>query len=360
MKNIKMIILVILLFQFSWTSSASAEEKTNINLASESAIVIDAKSGFVIYEKNSEHKMYPASITKIVTAIVALEEGNPEDLVVVSENARNVDGTRVYLEEGEVVPLIKLLQGLLINSGNDAGVAIAEHMDGSVEGFADRMNSFVKEKVGVTNTSFKNPHGLFDENHYTTALDMAKITKYALNNEVFTGIISTQSLPWKGESWDTTLYNHHRLLREIPYDGIIGGKNGFVNQSGFTLVTAAQRGETKLIAVTLNSTTKNGQYEDTMALFDYGFENFDPSMVPKVEKPVEKTITVEEPQNEEKKTNEMDNIWIHDGMGFAGEESSSRPHSNLLTIFVSLFFFEILAIFAFAKIRKNNGFNYHK
>ncbi|WP_456277691.1 D-alanyl-D-alanine carboxypeptidase family protein [Bacillus sp. AK128] len=278
MKIIKSLVIMFLLFEFLSIAPTLADE--HLNLHSESAILIDAKTGLVLYEKNSKKQMYPASITKLVTGIVAIEEGQLEDEVTVSENARNVEGTKVYLNEAEVVTLHKLIQGLLINSGNDAGVAIAEHMDSTVEGFSERMNSFILEKVGVTDSSFVNPHGLFAEEHYTTAYDMAKIMRYAMQNEEFEKIIRTVSLPWKGETWETVLVNHHRMMHEIPYEGVIGGKNGYVQKSGFTLVTVAQRGETQLIAVTLQANGRNQPYQDTMALFDYGFKHYDTSLIP--------------------------------------------------------------------------------
>jgi D-alanyl-D-alanine carboxypeptidase len=279
MKTIKILIIMISLLQCLSTTTVFANND-ELNLHSDSAILMDAKTGLILYEKESKVKMYPASITKLVTGIVAIEEGNLEDDVVVSEKARNVEGTRVYLNEGEVVSLHKLLQGLLINSGNDAGIAIAEHMDGTVESFSHRMNTFVSEKVGVTDSSFVNPHGLFDENHYTTAYDMAQIMRYAIQNKEFKEIISTETLPWKGQSWETVLRNHHRMMNEIPYEEVIGGKNGYVQKSGFTLVTVAQRGERQLIAVTLKAAGRNQPYQDTMTLFDYGFKHYDTSFIP--------------------------------------------------------------------------------
>ncbi len=357
MNKLQMLSLVILLLHLFFISPVIAEESRNLNLASESAILIDAKSGYVIYEKASERQMYPASITKIITAIVALEDGNKEDLVLVSQNARNTGGTKVYLEEGEVVSLHKLIQGLLINSGNDAGVAIAEHMDGSVEKFAERMNSFVIEKVGISNSSFTNPHGLFNENHYTTASDMAKITQYAIENESFTEIMSTWSLPWKGESWDTTLYNHHKLMKEIPYEGVIGGKNGYVNQAGFTLVTVAERDDIKLIAVTLNARGKNKPYKDTIALFDYGFEHFDPSMVPKEETPPPKKERLELSYQpvESQVTDEVIGLvspWIREVLQSDGKQDATRSTPKSISLFITLFFIEFILIFLFIQFKK--------
>ena len=264
--------------------AAANMENKNLQLYSEAVVLIDADSGEVLYEKNSKEKLPPASITKIATAIYAIEKGNINDLVTVSENARNVDGTRVYLEVGEQVPLKKLIQGLVINSGNDAGVAIAEHLSGSVEQFTKDFNEFLQQEVGVENTHFSNPHGLHEPDHLTTAEDMAKITQYAIQNQTFRDIFQTSELKWDGESWDTTLINHHEMVRDKEYEGIKGGKNGFVQEAGFTLVTTAERENISLIAVTLNSMYSQQSYDDTIALLDYGFEHFETDLVLKNEK----------------------------------------------------------------------------
>nr|WP_275980375.1 D-alanyl-D-alanine carboxypeptidase family protein [Halalkalibacter alkaliphilus] len=243
-----------------------------MSLYSETAILMDAETGEILFHQEMNQKMYPASITKIVTAMVAIEEGNLDDTVTVSEEAVNVIGTRVYLLEDEQVSLLKLVQGLLINSGNDAGTAIAEHMSGSEELFSRKMNRFIEEKIGVQDTNFTNPHGLYDEEHTTTAYDMAKITQYAMQNETFREIVGTKEMEWVGEGWETVIYNHNRLLWH--YDGATGVKNGFVRKSGYTLVTTAKRNGMELIAVTLNAPSSDHAYNDMITLFDYGFEHF--------------------------------------------------------------------------------------
>ncbi len=250
-------------------------------LSSEAAIVMEATTGEVLYEKNAQSQMYPASLTKIATAIYAIENGNLNDSVTINEKARNTEGTRVYLEVGEQVTLEKLLQGLLINSGNDAGVAIAEHISGSVELFASDLNSYLKDVIGLQNTNFENPHGLFDPQHMTTAEDLAELTRYAMKNEEFKEIFGTKELPWKGESWDTTLYTHHKLLREKPYEDVTGGKTGYVPEAGVTLATTAKRENLNLIVVTLKSETEAEAYADTVQLLDFGFANFETVSIPK-------------------------------------------------------------------------------
>ncbi|WP_228547499.1 D-alanyl-D-alanine carboxypeptidase family protein [Filobacillus milosensis] len=268
----KTILFISLIVLFLSNNIYAQEQQQKLLLNSEAVILIDANTGEVLYEKNSDQVMFPASITKILTAIIAIEEGNLNDSVTVSENARQTGGTRVYLEPGERVTLDKLVKGLLLNSGNDAGVAIAEHMDGSVEAFARRMNRFVDEKIGFNHSNFENPHGLYDEDHVTTAEDMAKITQYAMENPKFRKIAATKSLKWDGEGWDTVIYNHHRLVRQR--DDVTGVKNGFVGQAGFTLVTSATRDHIDLIAVTLKADTADLSYVDTERLLEYGFENF--------------------------------------------------------------------------------------
>ncbi|WP_449537489.1 D-alanyl-D-alanine carboxypeptidase family protein [Ferdinandcohnia sp. Marseille-Q9671] len=255
-----------------------AEEQPAIK--SGAVILLEENTGSILLEKNSQSKMYPASLTKMATAIYAIENGKLDDIVTISKNATDTEGTSVYLEEGEQVPLKRLLQGLLINSGNDAGVAIAEHLDGSVEAFSTSINKYLQEKIGVKDTHFSNPHGLFEENHYTTAYDLALITKYALQNKVFRDIFGTEELDWDGENWKTTLFSHHLLVKgEIPFEGISGGKTGFVPESRYTLSTSAERGDLSLIAIVLQADQDKIAYEDTVALLEYGFQNFEVSQV---------------------------------------------------------------------------------
>lgn len=274
-----------IVINFLFVSKAFGDSNlSSPTLASEAAILIEANSGQVLYDKNSQSQMYPASVTKIATAIYAIEIGNLNDIVTISSNAsaRNVDGTTVFLEKGEEVSLKKLIQGLLINSGNDAGIAIAEHLSGNVEQFSEDINSYLKNVIGVQNTNFENPHGLFDSEHRTTAEDLAKITNFAMQNETFREIFSTKELKWDGQTWDTTLLTHHKLLKEeIPYEGITGGKNGYVNRSGYTLATTAERDGLSLIVITLKSSRNNDSYNDTIKLLDYGFENYKSSTIPK-------------------------------------------------------------------------------
>ncbi|QKY71441.1 D-alanyl-D-alanine carboxypeptidase family protein [Lentibacillus sp. CBA3610] len=278
MQKILLLLTTILALNPLFTTVAQAEsDDTAPSIVSEAAIMIDAETGNVLYEKNADASMYPASLTKIATAIYVIETADLDETATVSENARNTEGSRVYLEEDEEVTLEKLVKGLLINSGNDAGVAIAEHVGGSVEQFASDLNEYLQHKIGVQNTHFENPHGLFDSDHVTTAEDLAQITQYAMQNETFREIFGTVEMDWNGKSWDTTLLTHHKLMREMPYDGVTGGKTGFVNQSGYTLATSAQRDDLNLVVITLKANMQEEAYEDTTNLLDYGFDNFEQS-----------------------------------------------------------------------------------
>lgn len=280
----KLVAVSIILVMVHTLFAAAVFSKTIVSslpvLSSEAAIVMEATTGQVLYEKNARSQMYPASVTKIATAIYAIENGSLSDVVTISSKARSTVGTRVYLEEGEQVTLEKLLLGLLVNSGNDAGVAVAEHISGSVELFASDVNLYLKDVIGLQDTNFENPHGLFDPEHVTTAQDLSVLTRYAMKNEEFMKMFGTKELPWNGESWDTTLYTHHKLLREKPYEGVTGGKNGFVPEAGVTLVTTADRENLNLIVVTLKSESEAEAYNDTVQLLDFGFDNFETTSIP--------------------------------------------------------------------------------
>ncbi|QED47863.1 D-alanyl-D-alanine carboxypeptidase family protein [Cytobacillus dafuensis] len=281
MKKIILCILILNLFTLT-INEVHAEEVSIPEIKSEAAILMDSKTGAILYEKNARNKMFPASLTKIATAIYAIETGNLDDVVTVSKEAVSTDGTSVFLEEGEQVPLKKLIQGMLINSGNDAAMAIAEHLDGSLDRYEEQINQYLQEKVNVENTHFTNPHGLFDEDHYTTAEDLALITNYALKNETFRNIYGTKELKWTGQSWDTTLLTHHLMLKgEIPYEAVIGGKTGYVPESKFTLATTAKKDDLELTAIVLKGENDKDIYDDTKNLFDYGFNQFKHSLISK-------------------------------------------------------------------------------
>lgn len=282
MRNILMYLLAVAcLFSGSVVKPAMAQAGSAVlttdEINGESAILIDAKSGQILFEKNAHARLFPASITKIATGIYAIENGKPDDIVTVSKRARWEEGTRVYLAEGEQVTLEKLEYGLLMNSGNDAATAIAEHLGGTVEHFADLMNAYLKEKVGVEETHFTNASGLHDPDHYTTAADMAKIAQYAMKNEKFREIVATQRLPWDGLEWKTVVINHNKLLRN--YEGATGIKNGFTDQARNTLVGSAKRGDSEFIAVTMKAGSSNYTYKDVTAMLDYAFAHYETKQI---------------------------------------------------------------------------------
>ncbi len=230
-----------------------------------SAILVDAESGRVLFEKNTDEKRMIASITKLMTALVAVES-TPDltDVVTVKPEWTGMEGTSIYLKAGEQITLEGLLYGLLLASGNDAAVAIAGYCAGDVDNFVDWMNQRAAS-LGMTNTHFQNPNGLNDDNNYSTAADMAKLAGACLENEMIAKIVSTKSTTVGVRS----LTNHNKLLWQ--YDGCIGLKTGYTKMSGRTLVSAAKRGKQTLIAVTL---CDPDDWDDHAALFDYGFEQW--------------------------------------------------------------------------------------
>lgn len=236
-------------------------------LSAHSAVVLDGATGRVLFEKNAYEERSMASTTKIMTALVALENGSLGDVVTVSRNASGVEGSSIWLGVGEKISLENLLYGLMLQSGNDAAVAIAEHVGGSVEGFAEMMNQKAAE-LGANNTHFMNPSGLDQEGHYTTAYDLALITRHAMSNEMFRTIVSTKNktIPWEGHEFSRTLKNHNKLLS--LYEGCDGVKTGFTKKTGRCLVSSATRNGSQLIAVTLNAPD---DWNDHMSLLDEAF-----------------------------------------------------------------------------------------
>lgn len=225
---------------------------------------MDADSGRVLYEHNADRKMLIASTTKILTALVAIEEGDLHDSVQVSREAAYTEGSAMYLTEGETLTLETLLYGVLLCSGNDAAVAVAQHIGGSVKGFVALMNEKAQE-LGMEHSSFANPNGLDDEQHYSTARDMAKLARAALENETLMRIASTRSVTIGGR----TMTNHNKLLHYV--DGCLGLKTGYTKAAGRTLVSCAEKNGQRLIAVTLQD---GNDWADHQALYEYGFSAY--------------------------------------------------------------------------------------
>ena len=217
-------------------------------ISAESAILIDADSGRVLFEKNAHTKRGIASTTKILTAIVVLENASSDEVVNVSYKAANTEGSSMYLKSGEKITVENLLYGLMLNSGNDAATALAEHTAGSVEEFAKLMNKKAKE-IGMNSSSFANPHGLDNENHYSTAYDMAMLTKYAMENKTFKNIVGTKTKIAKNENGDYKYLTNHNKLLSI-YEYCLGVKTGFTKKCGRCLVSFSEKNGVKLIAIT--------------------------------------------------------------------------------------------------------------
>ena len=235
-----------------------------VETSAASAILMDADSGRVLYERNADRKMLIASTTKILTALVAIEEGDLHDSVKVSREAAYTEGSAMYLTEGETLTLETLLYGVLLCSGNDAAVAVAQHVGGNVKGFVALMNEKAQE-LGMEHSSFANPNGLDDEQHYSTARDMAKLARAALENETLMRIASTRSVTIGGR----TMTNHNKLLHYV--DGCLGLKTGYTKAAGRTLVSCAEKNGQRLIAVTLQD---GNDWADHQALYEYGFSAY--------------------------------------------------------------------------------------
>lgn len=252
-------------------------------LTSESAVLIDASSGLVLYEKNANEKLYPASITKIMTTLIALENSSLNEIVTFSHNAIysiESGSTHIARKEGEQLTMEQCLYAVMLASANEVSNAVAEHVAGSIDKFAEMMNAKAKE-LGCKNTNFVNANGLHNDNHYTSAYDMALIAQEALKNETFRKITATKSyvIPATNKSDEEfPMANHQQLLLGYKltkkYDACIGGKTGYTNAARNTLVSFASKDGIELISVVMKSTPTD-QYKDTVKLFDFGFDNYE-------------------------------------------------------------------------------------
>lgn len=246
-------------------------------VSARSAIVMEQSSHRVLYEKNPRERLPMASTTKIMTALVALEHGRLDDVVTVSPKAAGVTGSSIYLKAGEKLTLEQLLFGLMLQSGNDASVAIAEHIGGSVDGFLALMNQRARE-IGALDTHFASPNGLDTPGHYTTAYDLALISAVAMGNADFKRIVSTKSIriPYEGLENGRFVKNKNRIL--MSYDGANGVKTGYTGDAGRCFVGAAEREGMQLISVVLNC---GPMFEEATMLMDEAFAKYD--MIPVAE-----------------------------------------------------------------------------
>lgn len=298
-------------------ATTNSAEEPNIN--SRSAIVFDRNSKEVIYGKDENTKKKMASTTKIMTCIVVLEKGELTDTVIVSKNAAGTGGSRVGLKTGDKATVQDLLYGLMLCSGNDAAVALAEHVGGSVEGFAELMNAKAKE-LNLSNTNFVTPHGLDNENHYTTAYELAIMADYGLKNKTFRSIVGTKNITININGKPRNLNNTNELLGSVS--GVYGVKTGFTNGANRCLVSSCKRDNLDIITVVLGADTKKFRTQDSLKLINYAMNNY-------------KDINVEKQINEEfekwKKENKS-SMYINKGIKENAEVELEKIENKYITI----------------------------
>jgi len=241
--------------------------QASVSVSAKAAIVVENSSGKVLFAKNADERLPMASTTKIMTAICTIENTRTDSLITVADEAVGIEGSSIYLAKDEKITVRDLLYGMMLNSGNDAATALAIETSGSVEEFARLMNETAK-RIGAKNTNFVNACGLYDDNHYTTAYDLALITSYALKNPLFAEIVSskTAKITNGDNGYPRVLRNHNKLLN--LFDGCIGVKTGYTKKCGRCLVSAAERDGVTLTCVTLNAPD---DWNDHTALLNYGF-----------------------------------------------------------------------------------------
>ncbi|MCD7751821.1 MAG: D-alanyl-D-alanine carboxypeptidase [Lachnospiraceae bacterium] len=260
--------------------TTAAEWPTGPDISSETAILIEAETGTILYEKNMHQQMYPASITKILTCLIAVEETDLDDSVTFTQEVLDtipVDSSRIWVNAGESLTMDECLQAILIASANDVAAGVAEYISGSIEAFADLMNERAEE-LGCEDSHFANPHGYHDEDHYTSAYDMAQIARAFFSVDLLCTYSSSTTLhlyPSEGRDVETLESNKNQLLagRTYEYEYLVGSKTGYTDMAGQTLVSCAQKDGMRLICVVMNAESPQ-QYVDTIELFEFGFNNF--------------------------------------------------------------------------------------
>lgn len=278
------IIAALVAFHIAPATASAAEQSIwpeGPKVHAKAAIVMDASTGLILYEKNIHDKNYPASTTKLMTTLLALENTSMNDVVHFSKNAIfgiERGSSHIGIDVGEELTMENCLYAIMLASANEVSYAVAEHISGSMDEFAKKMNERAKE-LGATNTHFINSHGLFDENHYTSAYDLALIAKELLKYESFRKITSTINYvvpPTNLQPEARPISNHHKMIRltNYHYDGIIGGKTGYTVKAKYNLATFASRDGMDLICIVMNDDTSPDQYADTKALLDFGFSKY--------------------------------------------------------------------------------------
>lgn len=250
------------------TASKAVEEP---KLNSKYAIVLDRNSKSILYGKNEKSKTKMASTTKIMTSLIVIENCNLNDVVEISAKAAGTGGSRLKIKKGDKITVKDLLYGLMLRSGNDTAVALAEHVGGSIEGFAVLMNEKAKD-LGLENTHFVTPHGLDSDEHYTTAYELALLTDYALKNKTFADIVHTKTCNISINGILRTISNTNELLGKL--NGVYGVKTGFTNGAGRCLVTAVKRDDLDIICIVLGADTKKIRTTDSVKLIEYTYGNF--------------------------------------------------------------------------------------
>lgn len=270
------IVFSILLFSAWLLLPTTALADDSLTLDCKSALLLDAVSGEVLYEMNSEEPCYPASVTKIMTLVLileAIEDGKIQltDEVSVSAEAAAMGGSQVYLYEGETRTVEEMLIAIAVGSGNDAAYAMAEFVSGSYSAFIDLMNQCAAE-LGMSGTHFTNPHGLHDAEHYTTAADLGRLALYALSLPDFLNYTSIYEYEFRPEPNPLVLWNTNRLLKW--YEGTDGMKTGYTEEAGRNLVATVERDGMRLISVVLGCRERQGHFLESMELLNFGFNNF--------------------------------------------------------------------------------------
>lgn len=260
-------------------------------IASKAAIVMEASTGAILYAKNIHETYYPASITKILTTLLAAENSSLGETVTFSHDSVydvEADSSRLWIDVGEELTMEQCLYGIMLESANDVAYAVAEHISGDVDSFAELMNQKATE-LGCVDSNFVNPHGLPDPDHVTSAYDMALISRAAINNKTFREVTGTRTFtipPTNLQEETRPLSNHHRFIKKtIPYEGAIGGKTGYTTKAKYTLVTFAERNGVTLISVILYCDSIPNEYSDTSSILDYAFNNYTLYSIADMEEP---------------------------------------------------------------------------
>ncbi len=267
-----LLILVTIFINIPVLSLAKDEDEEEIDITSRIALIYDRASGKILYEKNGNKQTPMASTTKVMTAIVVLENAKLTDTVTITSKAASMGGSRLGLKKNDKITVNDLLYGLMLRSGNDAAVALAIHVGGSIEGFADMMNEKALE-MGLTNSHFVVPHGLDNEGHYTTAYELAKMADYALKMDKFKEIVGTKVATIYINGYAKQINNTNNLLGSVS--GVYGVKTGFTNGAGRCLVTACKRDDLDIITVIIGADTNNIRSKDTIKLIQYAYTEFE-------------------------------------------------------------------------------------